>query len=336
MLTRRRFLSIVAAAGTLPSVPFSSLMASTIKPVVWRGVAMGGTASMVLAHPDRAAGKQLVARCVAEIARLEAIFSIYRPDTALVRLNAAGVLNDPPLELVEILSFATALARHTDGSFDPTVQPLFKLYAEHFAIPDACPEGPPPDRIAETLELVDHRLIEVSTDRIRLHRAGMGVTLNGIAQGYITDRVATLLRTEGLENMLLDLGEIHAAGLHPDGRAWRAGIADPAAPRKTLLELDLPNRPHGLPALATSGGYGLHFDPAGRHHHLLDPATGQSADEYASVSVTAPNAMLADGLSTALATASATRRDRILGSYAPVRAYFVDTEGRIEMLPRST
>jgi FAD:protein FMN transferase len=138
--------------------------------VVWRGVAMGAMASMTLVHPDRAAAKRLIERCLAEISRLEAIFSLYRPDSALVRLNAEGVLDHPPLELVEVMSFAASLARHSDGAFDVTVQPLFELYARHFAGPAPIPPGRRRHASPRRCELVDHRNVDVASDRIALGR----------------------------------------------------------------------------------------------------------------------------------------------------------------------
>jgi thiamine biosynthesis lipoprotein len=334
MLSRRRFVAIAASAAALPVVSPHGVIAAPA-PVEWRGVAMGAMASMTLVHPDRGAAKRLIDRCLAEITRLEAIFSLYRPDSALVRLNAEGALDHPPLELVEVLAFAASLARHSDGAFDVTVQPLFELYARHFAEPGADPAGPPPARLAEALRLVDHRKVDVASDRIALRRAGMKLTLNGIAQGYVTDRVAALLRAEGLENLLLDLGEVRGQGRHPQGRPWRAAIADPSDPRETLLAVEIQDRPGGLPALATSGGYGMHFDPDRRHHHLFDPATGHSATHHASVSVAAPNAMLADGLSTALAATPYERCAMIMESYAPACVYLVSQSGQVTQVGMS-
>jgi FAD:protein FMN transferase len=329
MLSRRRFVSIAASAAALPIG--SPLAMAAPAPVVWRGVAMGAMASMTLVHPDRDAARQLIQRCIAEITRLEAIFSLYRSDSALVRLNAEGLLDHPPLELVEVLSFAASLARHSEGAFDVTVQPLFELYARHFAEPGADPAGPPPARLAETLELVDHRNVDVASDRIALGRPGMKLTLNGIAQGYVTDRVAALLAAAGLETMLLDLGEVRGAGERPDGDPWRVAIADPAGPAETRFSLDLPS---GLPALATSGGYGMAFDRERRHHHLFDPATGRSAAHHASVTVAAPSALVADGLSTAIAALPADRCGGLIDTYAPARSWSIGTDGRIaEMLP---
>jgi FAD:protein FMN transferase len=329
MLTRRRFLNIAAAAAALPLIPALRGAVAAPPPVAWRGVAMGAVASMTLVHRDRGAAQRLIARCVAEIDRLESIFSLYRPDSALVRLNGEGVLHHPPLELVELMARAGALARDSGGAFDPTVQPLFELYAQHFAKPDADPAGPPAERLAETLRFVDHRLVEVTSDRIRLGHPGMGVTLNGIAQGYVTDRIATLLRADGLTDMLLDLGELSAAGRHPDGRPWRAGVADPSSPREALFSLDLQELPGGLPALATSGGYRTAFDALRRHHHLLDPRTGDCAAWHSSVTVAAPSATVADGLSTALYVMHASDASELLGHYPLAKAYFVDQNGHL-------
>ncbi len=331
MLTRRRFLTIAASAAALPLAPGAGFAAPVPEPVVWRGVAMGALASMTLVHPDREAGKRLIARSVAEIERLEAIFSLFRPDSALSQLNRAGHLDNPPLELVELLAFSTLLARRTDGAFDPTVQPLFDLYAAHFSRTDADPAGPSSRDIDVVLARVDHRAVEIASDHLRLTRKGMAITLNGIAQGYVTDRVASLLRAEGLENVLLDLGEISAHGRHPEGRPWRAAVRDPARRAGSLLDVEL-GRADGLTALATSGGYGFHFDPAGRHHHLFDPATGRSAEHYISVSVTAPDALTADGLSTALSALAPTRATAVLAEYGPARAYLVGETGRVERL----
>ena len=101
-------------------------------------------------------------------------------------------------------------------------------------------------------------------------------------------------------DVLVDLGEARALGQRPGGGAWRAALADPRDPARSLLELPLGEERGALPALATSAGYGTRFGPDPRLHHLLDPHTGRSANHWLSVSVAAPSATLADGLSTAL------------------------------------
>ena len=210
-----------------------------------------------MAHPDHAAARQAIAACRTEITRLERIFSLYRADSALSQLNRQGRLEAPPLELVELLAFSARVSAATGGAFDVTVQPLWDLYAGHFADPAADPAGPDDAALAATLARVDWRAVEIDSARIGFRRPGMAVTLNGVAQGYITDRVADLLRGRGFENVLVELGEIRALGRHADSDPWRAGIANPNDPSAVLLELPLLDV-----ALATSGGYGTWFDPA--------------------------------------------------------------------------
>lgn len=331
MLKRRRFLSIAATCAVMGSMPvrWAAAAAASPRPTVWKGVALGAPASMTLVHPDRPHAQAMIARCVAEVGRLESVFSLYRSDSALSRLNATGRLDHPPSELVELLSFSLALAQRSDGAFDPTIQPLMRLYLEHFSRPGASPRGPSPQAIAEARQRVGFADVEVGPARIRLARPGAAISLNGVAQGFITDRIADLLLADGFGNVLIDLGEGRALGHRPDGGLWRAAIADPAEPGRTLFELPLGSDRGQNPALATSGGYGTRFGPDPDVHHLLDPRTGRSANHHASVSVTAPRATLADGLSTTLSVLSPARRASLLAVYPSVRAWFVDAEGRV-------
>ncbi len=332
MTDRRRFLSIVAAcAAAAPAAGARASVAATIRPVIWRGTAMGALASTTLLHPDREKARALLQRCVAEIDRLESVFSLYRPDSSLSRLNAVGALRDPPLELVELLSLAIDLARSSGGAFDPTVQPLYRLYAAHFGRPGASAAGPTPAAIADALKSVGFAGVELRADLIRLRRPGMALTLNGIAQGFVTDRVADLLRAGGLDDLMIDLGEVRAHGHRVDGARWRAAVADPRSLQRVLFELALGDDAGTLPALATSAPSGTVFGGDPRLHHLFDPATGRSANRYLSVSVAAPRATLADGLSTALSIMPAERAAALLAAYPTARAWFFRADGGAAM-----
>ncbi len=173
--------------------------------------------------------------------------------------------------------------------------------------------------------------VEIDADLIRLHRAGMAITLNGIAQGYVTDRVTELLRAAGFDDVLVNLGEARVRGHRPGGGAWRAAIADPRRPEHTLLDLPLGEDAGALPALATSAGAGTQFSADPRLHHLLDPHTGHSANHYLSVSVAAPRATLADGLSTTLSVLAPPRAVALLDAYPSVRAYLIDAQGQLQV-----
>lgn len=296
---------------------------------------MGALASITLVHPDRARAQAQLEDCVRELQRLEDIFSLYRTDSALSRLNAQGELPGPPHELVELLAFSLSLSQRSAGAFDPTIQPLYRLYADHFASPGGAPGGPRPEVIERVLRRVDFRAVELRPDLVRLRRPGMALTLNGVAQGYVTDRVADLLRAAGFNDVLVDLGEARALGHRNDGQAWRAGIVDPRELTRTILEVPLGEDRGALPALATSAGYGTLFGTDPRFHHLLDPRTGRSANHYLSVSVAASRATLADGLSTALSIGPPAQATALLQAYPPTRVYLVEPDGRMRILDAS-
>ena len=264
-------------------------------PVIWRGRAMGAEAAITLYAADRRHGQELLALCQSVIAGLESELSLYQPDSALCRLNRAGILALAPDALLHVLRIAREIHDLTGGAFDVSVQPLWRLYAEHFRKPDASPEGPSAAEIAAARAHVDARAIEIRERTIILKRPQMSLTLNGIAQGYITDRVADALRRAGMRHVLLDLGEFRALGPHPDGRPWRIGLRDPGAVWRLMGRVPLRQG-----AIATSGGYGTVFDATGRFHHLFDPVTGRPARHYRSLSIAGPDAARADALSTGL------------------------------------
>jgi thiamine biosynthesis lipoprotein len=300
-VTRRRTLRLLAGiSGLALSAPFGGEALASQNTAdsslhTWQGIVLGAQASLAIYHPDRDKARGLIAAALAEIERLERIFSLYRPDSALVQLNASGRLDHPPLELVALLGRAKQWSERTGGAFDVTVQPLWSLYRDHFAAARPAPEGPGAEALAAARRLVDHRAVAVEPRRIELARRGMAVTLNGIAQGYITDRVAELLRAEGLGHVLVDLGELRALGRHPDGRAWRVGLADPLEPDRLRATLAIDER-----AVATSAATGLQFDAAGRFHHVLNPRTSRPGAGLLAASVVAEQASDADACSTAI------------------------------------
>lgn len=309
-LSRRRFLTITAAVAGGLALP-SSVPAASIPLHQWRGVALGAGASIILRHPE---AERIVTQCRAEITRLEGIFSLYRADSALSRLNAEGRLTAPPFELLESLSLCGRVHGASGGLFDPTIQPLWALYAEHHA------QGriPPPEALTPALTPALGRVgwekVSLSPQEIRLED-GMALSLNGIAQGAIADRVAALLEAEGLTDILVNTGEFHALGGHPDGGDWPIHLAgeDEAPP------LLLRNR-----SLASSAPLGTVFDRQGQVGHILHPKTGQPAPpRWRLVTLTAPSAALADALSTACCLMERAEITALLQAFPEARLAFL-------------
>lgn len=322
-LTRRRAIAI-AATVTGSAFLTGGRTALAGDPVRWHGSALGAQVSIEIYHPDRAEALRLVDQCVLDVRRLEQQFSLYRADSAICTLNRTGILISPEADMVALLKASLLFAGLTDGAFDPTVQPLWQLYADHFSSERPDPEGPSPRQLAETLAKVGCGGLLVSADRVALVQHGAAITLNGIAQGYATDRVVDRLRSAGLSTTLVDMGEIRAIGARPEGTPWRIGIADPDRPGALTETIDLVDR-----AISTSAGAGFRFDSRGRFTHLFDPTTGRSPSLYSTVSVIAPTAIEADALSTAFSLMPLSRIRNVVAIRPSVQARIVEAGGTL-------
>ena len=287
MLTRRRFIAISAALA--PSMALAQQPDLHIE----TGLALGAKVTLRLQHLD---APQLAALAMAEIRRLEQVFSLYLPDSALARLNRDGRLPEPPFELLECLALAGSVHAASEGRFDPTVQPLWR--AEAVAREAGTPLSDA-DR-ARAGALIDWVSVRLEPEAITL-RPGMALTLNGIAQGYIADRVAALLAGHGLTRALIDTGEMVAL---PEGD-WPVQLQAGGS-------LELRNR-----ALATSAPLGMTFGGDGVTSHILDPRTARPVlSPWRVVTISAPSAALADALSTAgCLTGDREMMERIVGAF---------------------
>ena len=322
-LTRRRMIAIAAtAAGS--AILTGGRTARAGDSVRWHGSALGAQVSIEIYHPDQVEAERLVERCIQDVRRLEQQFSLYQSDSAICTLNRTGILVPPEADMVALLKASLLFADLTDGAFDPTVQPLWQLYVDHFSSERPDPEGPSPQKLAETLTKVGHNGLLVSEDRVALTKRGAAITLNGIAQGYATDRVVDRLRSAGLSTTLVNMGEIRAIGARPEGTPWRVGLADPDRPGALTETINLVDR-----AIATSAGAGFRFDRLGRFTHLFDPTTGRSPSLYSTVSVIASTATEADALSTAFSLMPLSRIQDIVAVRANVQARIVEAGGTL-------
>ncbi|MFI5011544.1 MAG: FAD:protein FMN transferase [Hyphomicrobiales bacterium] len=330
-IPRRRFITIAAAAAGLPLLMLPRGREATPESQlrIWTGSALGADAMLQIAHPDPAAADRLIELSLQEVARLERILSLYREDSALSRLNRDGYLDDPPSDLLRLLAASERFSVLTAGAFDVTVQPLWEVYAGHFGRPGADPAGPPRTAVAAALARVGHGRVLLDARRIAFAAPGMAITLNGIGQGYITDRVVERLRAAGVAHALVDMGETHAIGDHPAGAPWTVGLEDPRAPGKVSERVHLVDC-----AVATSGGYGTQFDADGRFNHIFDPADGRTSWRCLSVSVIAPDATTADALSTAFTLMPLDETQRLITTL-DLRAHFVLADGSRLMQARA-
>lgn len=279
-MKRRTFLTAMLGVPVLGAAAFWR-SGRDLRPYTAADVVFGTTVSMTVMHGSEAAARAALAAAFTSLREIDALMSIYRPNSEVGRLNRYGRLNHPDPRLLKVLRVAEQLSQRTNGAFDVTVQPLWQ------AANARQDRGP-------ALSHVGWRKLQVSERELRFDQPGMAITLNGIAQGYAADQALTTLERFGICQALIDSGELASLGERDEGRPWMLGVRDPRDETAFVQTWAADGR-----CLASSGDYATHFTEDFSQHHIIDPHSGNSPTELAAVSVLAPEGILADGLSTA-------------------------------------
>jgi thiamine biosynthesis lipoprotein len=198
--------------------------------------------------------------------------------------------------------------KQTRGAFDITVKPIIDLFRETVDV--NLNQYPDSKALKYVLQRVGSEHIECTNQMIRFNRPGMGITLDGIAKGYIVDQASKILLNRNIENHLINAGgDIRAWGVRQDKGPWTVAIQDPRKRTQHLDTIRISNA-----AIATSGNYEVYFDREKMFHHIVNPTTGHSPYTSASVSIIAPTAMKADALSTSVFVMSPKRGTHFINS----------------------
>jgi thiamine biosynthesis lipoprotein len=255
--------------------------------------AMAGVHELVVDDASKAQARRAADAAIADVARIEAKYSRYRPDSLVTRINRAAGGAPVPIdaETVALLHYADQCYAMSDGKFDLTSGVLRRVWDFRAA----SPRLPDAAALAAARALIGWRDVEWDDAAIRLPRAGMEIDFGGIGKEYAADRMATILREHGVLSALVNLGgDVRAVGVQANGSPWRIGIRDPRAPQRAIAGVDVVDA-----AVATSGDYERFVVVDGvRYCHLLDPATGMPVAHWRSVSVVAPLCVVAGSLAT--------------------------------------
>jgi thiamine biosynthesis lipoprotein len=250
-----------------------------------------------------------------EVDRVEELLSVYRPESGLSRLNAAGAAARPEAvdaELYEVLRWAARLSRVCEGAFDPCCHALVRAWG-FYRGPKRVPA---PEELRAALAASGVRQVEFEDAgrTVRLARPGLGFNLGAFGKGYAIDAaVRRMWARWGVRCGLMQGGQssLLAVGA-PAGqrRGWQVMVEDPGRAGVPLVRVWLRDR-----ALGTSGAANQFFVAGGRRYgHVLDPRSGWPAGGLAGASAIARHAAEADALSTAFFVLGAEGTRRILAA----------------------
>lgn len=296
--------------------------------VVWH------TTYRIVYQGDGALGDS-VQRVFSEV---ENSLSPFLPSSTISRINT-GIDSVADVNIARVMAASKQVNTLSGGAFDPTVSPLVNLWG--FGFEGHPGHAPSQAEIDSVMSFIGISGVAVDKD-LNVHKPDVRMQFNfsAITKGYGCDLVADMLRRNGVDNYMVEIGgEIVASGMNPRGKPWRIQIdaprsEDPAAhERMRMLTLD------GC-AVATSGNYRNYrqIDGYGRAWHTISPATGYPVETSTlSASVIAPQCMLADAFATAVMAMPADSAFAMIESVEGVEALIVvaDSEGGFSLMSTS-
>jgi len=284
--------------------------------------AMGTTMRVLVEGDSRSTAWE---RAVTEVHRLESMLTTYRADSLVSRLNRrdpslpavrAGdeTWYEIPRELYEILRECRRIHDASEGGFDPTVHALIEAWG--FETDE--PRVPSTKGLRAALAGVglENVAIEDGPPRLRFLHPATKLNFGGVGKGFAMDRVAAILKEEGMTSGVIDFGRSYLSW----GAAFETALAHPGDPRKTLAVLVFRDG-----AVSVSSQREQSFRSAGKSYgHIIDPRTGHPAESgLLGVAVLAPTATAADALSTGLFVLGIEKALPVAERLAGVEAVFV-------------
>jgi thiamine biosynthesis lipoprotein len=247
--------------------------------------------------------------------------STYIKSSEIVRFNNSDSFQFQSPYFYPVLEKSKEIYNASDGAFDPTVYPLIEAWGfgpEKVDFPDS-------SRIEEIKKYVGFEYIKFDKRQVKKAKEKVSLDFNAIAQGYSIDVVYDFLQSQGIENMMVELGgELRVKGHNENGDLWAIGIDDPKQeagqqPKRTAI-INLDNE-----AISTSGNYRKFFMHEGKKYgHSINPKTGYPVQrDIISATVVAPTCMEADAWSTAFMVTGLEKAKEMLNSENHLKAFFI-------------
>lgn len=262
-------------------------------------VIMGSEFRIACYAPSKKIAAGAITAAFAEVRRVDAFLSHYKPESELSRINREASRREIEVsrEMADLLGRCLRYSAATDGAFDITVGALVRAWGFHRA------DGSLPGRwtLWRARRNTGYPFLRLDpvARTVRFLRSGLSLDPGGIGKGYAVDQAVKTLRGFGIERALVSSGtsSIFALGAPPQEQdGWRLTIREPERPGAKATTVSLADR-----SLSTSGSYETFFEVDGqRYSHILDPRTGRPASGVWAASVLAPLTIDSEAWATAV------------------------------------
>jgi len=289
-INRRKLIKIIAVSA-IGSTAYGVYNLFNNKEYIkskWTGTVLNNNVSLEI-HSNEGKNNSLIySQIKSFINQADDIFNLQNPDSEIVKLNKNKKLQNPSPYLIEVIKKSQILSEQTNGNFDITVQPLWTHYYSHFILNGK--SNFPDDEILKNIkQSINWQNVVIENNTVIL-KNDASITLNGIAQGWITDKVVEIINKNNIKNTLVDFGETFASGSYEGKRPWNIQIQSSEG-INTVIKLT--NK-----AVATSSASGTMFEPTKKYNHIFNPKTGLSTTNFDTVSIISNKAWLSDCIAT--------------------------------------
>lgn len=287
---------------------------------------MGTVFEIAAYDPSIARASEAIDKALAEVSRLDAMFSNFNPKSDLSRLNRSAHFHPEtvPVDLYRAIEESQKYSKLSDGEFDITVAPLVDVWKAALL----GHRDPTAEESEQLRRCVGYEKIELlPPDRVEFHSPCMRIDLGSIGKGYAVDRIVEILRAAGIQSALVNAGgsTIYGIGAPPGQPGWLIHLRDPSHrldPRTILCDTSVSTSEQTSPSLLDS-------DVAG---HIIDPSSGAPLKTTLAISIIEKSATSSDALSTTLLLLGPEKGKALVQPISDAAAIWVSPSGKMDMI----
>lgn len=284
---------------------------------------MGTAINVELWHTDKKAAEENIQRVFAEMHRIDQLMSPYKKDSEVSLINTQATKYPVKIstELFNLVTKAINVSKLSGGAFDITFASVGYLYDYRKK------KNPTKKEISQRLQSINYKNIKLDPNKqtIFFTKENTRIDLGGIAKGHAVDNTIKLLQQQGIKQAMVSAGGDTRILGDKKGRPWYVGIRHPRGKNKSAVILPLSNT-----AISTSGDYERYFIKDNvRHHHIINPSSGDSARELRSVSILGANSTTTDALSTTVFILGLNKGMKLVSSLKNIEAIIIDNKGQM-------
>jgi thiamine biosynthesis lipoprotein len=287
---------------------------------------MGSRFQITLVDKDSISAEQNIDKAIAEITRIENLISEWRPETQISQVNQNAGIKPIKVdkEVFDLTKKGIYFSKLTDGAFDISIVAMDKIWK----FDDSMDELPSEQAIKESVRHVGYQniILDSTNSTIFLKTPGMKIGFGSIGKGYAADKTRDLMKSMGVKAGIIDAsGDISTWGTQPDGKPWAIGINNPFNNHKMAAVLYFKEN-----AVTTSGSYEKYAEIHGkRYSHIMNPKTGYPSTGLTSVTITGPNATMANGFSTSIMVLGEKEGLKLLKQFPEYHYLLITDKGKI-------